>query len=211
MGLVLEKIKSILWLGVLLLTPLMTIQAIDIQGRVAYFLPQDKHIRSTYGRHGYPEYELEVSQPIDSLFCYKCQDPSWSAWGNLSFFRKKGHSSFLKNKTEISNWALNFGIKQYICHFFGNKLRTYLGFGIGLAHVNFHDQSSYVKKHINKYGFAFLGKSGLEYNLGCNIFLDLFVDYAYSCFHRPHSKKNILTHRVNTGGLKLGLGFGYHF
>lgn len=201
----------------LLLGQIATVQGLDVEGRVAYYIPQDHRVRGIYGKsHGFPEYEVEASCPINS-FCdclcgWEC-DPCWSGWGNFSIFHKKGRSEgCLKRSTEITNWTINFGIKHYFCGCFPEGFRPYLGFGLGYAHVNFHDHSDFVKNHIDRSGIAILVKSGIQYDIACNYYLNLFADYASNWFDRPsHSKHCVHTRRVNTGGLKLGLGLGYHF
>ncbi|MBA2728938.1 MAG: hypothetical protein H0U49_12295 [Parachlamydiaceae bacterium] len=208
--------KKILLFVALLLGQVATAHGFDVAARIAYFQPQDHRIRGIYGHHGYPEYELEANCPIDSIYncCgYDC-GPTWAGWGNFSIYHKKGHSSgCIKNSSEITSWALNFGIKGYLgacC--FPESFRPYLGFGVGYAHVDFHDHSPYVNKHIDRSGIAILAKSGIEYDITCDIFLDFFVDYASNWFNSPHTSRCCnSTRRFNTGGVKLGLGLGYHF
>ena len=88
--------------------------------------------------------------------------------------------------------------------------RPYLGFGIGFAHVRFHDQSPFVRARTNRWGFAILAKSGLRYDVTCNFFLDFFLDYAYNHFDFP-CVRGVSIRNVNTGGVKIGLGLGYQF
>lgn len=215
--------------ALLFLSSLTTAHALDIEGRVAYFLPQNHHIKSIYGSHGIPEYEVEVSQPLNSLFAVYpfnslfCMDPcnqSWTMFGNFSYFQKCGHSrrcgdstfsDFRRNSTKMNNWALNFGVKRYFDNCFISCLRPYLGLGIGFAHVKFNDHSRYVNQHIHRYGFALLAKFGFEYDITCNLYLDFFADYASNWFSAPRSKRCNATNRVNTGGFKTGLGIGYRF
>ena len=46
-------------------------------------------------------------------------------------------------------------------------------------------------------------KSGINYDITCRLFLDLFVDYAYQPSRFPS--------RVELGGLKTGVGLGFKF
>lgn len=203
------------------------VNALSIEGRVGYFYPQDKHIREIYGEKGFAEYELEVATFIDPFIntCLKrCNlaencDANWALWGNWSFYKQKGHSTCLHNKTHIDNSAANFGLKYYFdvsdCTFGSgffdfNCLRPYLGLGFGFVYTRFSDHGPGVESH-NKYGFALLAKSGLEWQLNCGFFIDFFFDYAYNHTSKNHHHCCLSTNSVNTGGLKTGIGFGYRF
>lgn len=205
--------NKIFLFALLLLSHLTTAQAIDVQGRVAYFIPQNHHIRSIYA-DGLPEYEVEIAAPLNSFNCLCQCDDNLTGWTNFSIYEKKG-SSCQTCKTKITNWALNFGVKRYFadclpCFF--DDFRPYLGFGIGFAHVKFRDHSPYVRNnHNGKYGFALLAKFGLEYQITCNLFLDLFADYSGNWFNANRSNENGSNRNINTGGLKLGAGLGYRF
>lgn len=201
---------------ILLFSHLATVEGLDVQGRVAYFIPQDHHIRSIYS-DGLPEYEVEIAAPLNSCSCLcECND-DLTGWANFSIYQKKGHSigcSDFRYATKVTNWALNFGLKRYFsgclpCFF--DNLRPYLGLGIGVARVKFHDHSPYVRNHVEKYGFALLAKLGFEYQITCNLFLDLFADYSGNWFDSPSSNSCNSTRCINTGGLKLGAGLGYRF
>ncbi len=183
-----------------------SMHAFDIEARAAYFFPQDNRIRDLYGKSGFAEYEIEASSSLDCLLQNCCD---LDGFVNLSFYQENGHTNCTHDHTCVTNWTLNFGAKRYfnVCELF----RPYLGFGIGAAHVRFHDESSFVKRHIHKWGVAVLAKSGLRYDLTCNLFLDLFADYSYSWFDFKCNRRCVNVRNVNTGGLKLGLGLGYQF
>lgn len=180
-------------------------EAFDVEARVAYFLPEDSRMRRIYGKNGFAEYELEASAPLSCCCDCSCE---WDMFANLSFYEKKGHSTCLNDKTRVTDWALNFGVKRYfdICE----CIRPYLGLGAGPSYVKFHDESPYVKSHVHKWGVAILAKSGLKYDLTCNIFLDLFLDYTYQ-WYNFHRSSGVSVRNVNPGGLKIGLGLGYQF
>lgn len=197
--------KKIVLLLLCVFSQMAALQAFDVEARVAYFLPQDSRMRDVYGKHGWADYEIEASAPLN--LCCDCSC-DWDVWFNTTYFHKKGNSTCLSNRTTVDNWAFNFGIKRYfdMCTCF----RPYLGFGAGFAHVKFHDKSPYVKQHIDRWGWTLLAKSGIRYDVSCNIFLDLFLDYAYNRFDSKHHR-GVQVRSVNTGGLKVGLGLGYQF
>lgn len=225
--------RKFLLLSAIFLSQLVTsqVQAFDVEARVAYFLPQDHRLRDLYGKNGFPEYELEFSMPLN--MCCDCSC-NWVSFFNLGYTTKKGHvrchfedstpivvgdQTFslddcfgdvcLRNKTKVEQWTLNLGAK----YFFDNCgcFRPYLGFGLGAANVRFKDDSPFVRHNTDKWGFALLAKSGVEYDITCNIFTDLFLDYSYNYFCKEHSRGCNSTRSINTGGLKLGLGLGYRF
>jgi opacity protein-like surface antigen len=199
--------KRILLLLLVFISQMSCLKAFDIQGRVAYFLPQDSRMRDIYGKNGFAEYEIEASTPLSSI--YACSPCNWDAFANLSFYQQRGHSSCLNDRTRVQNWALNFGVKRYFenCWCF----RPYLGVGAGAVHARFNDHSDFVSRHTNRWGITILAKSGIRYDITCNLFLDLFADYSYSWFNVPSRVSCVSVRNVNTGGLKLGCGLGYQF
>lgn len=191
------------------------VRKVEFSGRFAWFLPQSKHIQRIYGDHGYPEYELEASMALTRTPKCECSsheskcEPHWMGWANWSIYEKSGHSTCLKNSSHMINNAVNFGAKYYFFHMHG--FRPYLGFGIGFAHVRFSDHSKFVRKHVDKWGPSLLVKSGIECDLSCHWYADVFVDYGSNWFSAPRSPHCVKTNDINTGGGKFGLGLGYRF
>lgn len=237
--------RKLLLMGAIFLSQLVTtqVQAIDIEARVAYFYPQDKRVRDVFGKNGWPEYQLEVSTPLDFLGDCCCNTP-FVGFFNASYFEETGHvrcrfdkgvdlpqdfcnnNDFCKrNKSRIEHWLLTGGLKYYFDCF--ECVRPYLGFGIGAGGVRVRDHFRnlngpnvvIVDEEINehhrnrdgKWGFAILAKSGIEYDITCNFFLDGFIDYSYTWFEREHKRHCESSHRLDTGGIKIGLGLGYRF
>jgi outer membrane protein len=176
----------------------------SLQGRIAWFQPTDSHMRRVY-RHNWADYEFELETP---LHCH------WSLWLNGSYYDQKGRSLGLGDSTRVKHQAYNLGVKHYF-HFLSQKplsqrMRPYLGFGMGAAQVRFHDESTFVSQHTSRWGFALLAKAGIELDLSCNFFLDGFVDYTYEWFHfKKHT--GVSRHDINPGGVKVGAGIGYKF
>jgi opacity protein-like surface antigen len=131
----------------------------------------------------------------------------------------------LRNKTRIEHWLLTAGAKYYFECF--ECIRPYLGFGLGAAGVRLREHfrdgnssnvtildptiTSSGRNRNDRWGFAILAKSGIEYDLTCNIFLDGFVDYSYAWFSRDHKGDCSSKRRLDTGAVKAGLGLGYRF
>lgn len=205
--------KRLILFALCFLSQTAFVQALDVQGRAAYFYPAESRVRDIYSSKGFAEYELEISNPIDPS---GCKYTNWDYFLNLSYYHKKGHSSgcgSYGSSTEMTNWALNIGAKRYFdLNCFSEKIRPYLGAGAGFAHVSFHDKSEFVKRHKHEFGGSLLFKSGIKYELTCNLFTDLFLDYSYHWFRFDECNKACVKNRnPNTGGLKVGLGLGYQF
>lgn len=196
--------KKILCALLFVFSGVVSLQGIEVEARVAAFFPEDHRMGQVYDKV-FPEYEIELSAPLNCCCDCSC---NWDYFFNVSYYHQNGHSSCLKDKTTVDNWAFNLGVKHYfdICECF----RPYLGLGAGPVNVKFHDQSPYVRKHTDKWGAAVLVKSGVIYDISCNIFLDAFFDYTYHWFHFNRSS-DLYVRTVNTGGFKLGAGIGYRF
>lgn len=199
--------KRIFLFTLFLLSQLSSIQAYDVEARVAYFYPTDNRMRNVYSKSGFVEYELEVSNPLNCFF--NCFDECWDGFANVSFYQKNGRSSCLNNRSKVTNWAFNVGGKRFFSCF--KCFRPYLGIGAGFAHVSFHDDSPYVKEHINSWGPSLLLKSGLIYDISCNFYLDLFADYGFNWFWPSVNNCCCTGRNIDTGGLKIGAGIGYKF
>lgn len=215
--------KKIVLFMISMLSQLAALQAFEVEARVAYFYPSDSRLREVYGKNGWADYQIEASMPI-KLGC-ECT-PCWDVWFNADYYQKRGHSTCLKNKTKVENWAFNFGLRRYfdMC----NCLRPYIGLGGGFANVRFHDrifhnpfalnETVFLRRKIDKCGGSLLIKSGVKYDISCNFFVDLFLDYGFNWFSgknkhhgRKHENHGAKTRSIDTGGLKTGLGLGVRF
>jgi hypothetical protein len=209
-------------ISLLLLVLHLPVMALDIavQGRVAAYFPEDKNMRRVYD-DAWPEYEIEVSTPLNLSCCDPCTP--WELWSNFNYWERKGNSTCLNNRTRIDHYTVLIGAKYFFdlsdcgdcCGCFSwSSLRPYLGLGGGAAYVKFrdHSESEFIKHHNHRAGGSLLLKSGIQYDF-CNcMFADIFLDYAWNWFRfrgcdgDEHRKRTL-----QTGGLKLGLGLGYRF
>lgn len=164
-------------------------QEIRVQARAGAFFPAVSRFTSIYG-NCLPFYELEAS----TSFC------DFDIWGNLDLVNKKGRSDTLHHFTRITIANFSFGVK--LPYQISNDLSIYAGSGLtfGSVWVRNHIQGSNSKS--THFSFGGVIKTGLVYNITCDLFADLFFDYLYqSAFHN----------NLNIGGSKLGLGLGYKF
>lgn len=245
--------RKLLLMGAILLSQLVSttqVQAIEVEGRVAWLIPTEKRIRDVYGKSGYPEYQLEVATALGDC-CDCCCGMPITAFVNVSYFEKTGHtrckfenstlpqavldslceeSGCFRNKSKLEHWLITGGAKYYFDCF--ECIRPYLGFGLGAGGARFRDHSRNLngpnvivfeeqpreRHNREKWGFAILAKSGIEYDVTCNIFLDAFLDYSHTWFSKEKrhctladGSSSSSRHSLDFGAVKLGLGVGYRF
>lgn len=217
------------------------LEGFEIEGRVAYLYPTERENRDVFGKNGWAEYQLELGMPLNFLGDCCCDSPWVGFFNASYFERKahiRCHfensvgialddvcdAGFcLRSRAKIEHWLLTGGVKYYFSCF--ECIRPYIGFGIGAAgirhrehfpngnadNVVFFEEQPNERHHNDKWGFAILAKSGLEYDITCNIFLDAFVDYSHSWFSRDHRGECSSRRNMDVGALKTGLGIGYRF
>ncbi|CRX37727.1 outer membrane protein [Estrella lausannensis] len=170
----------------------------DIEARTALFIPKNSTMRDLYGT-GFTEYEIEMGIPLNKCF---------TLFSNLSYLEADGRSSESHYRSEMENWALNFGGKYYFEPWW--CLRPYVGAGAGVAHVEFRDHSPYVNNHTGKFGWSALFKLGTEWCFSRYFYVDVFADYGINSYEFK-SKNKTSGHNINTGGVKVGGGLGLRF
>jgi len=164
----------------------------DIEGRVAYQYPTTERLRDVYGKNGWAEYQIEASMPFSFLWSSCCGSPCkspcispWVGFFNVGYFQKRNHpkchptrlcgeDGFCPHsKAKMESWLLTAGAKYYFDCF--RCIRPYLGFGIGAQGVRHKDSSQFKigsnhfheRSRTDKWGFAVLAKSGIEYEIMC--------------------------------------------
>jgi hypothetical protein len=173
------------------LAPLFAEFQSSIEFRAAAFFPSSNLFRKIYGNMS-GDYQLEAATQI-------C--PHLDSWVNIDGYSKKGRSVGFSDPTRVSIANLSVGIKlPYQIH---EKFIIYIGIGPSLSwifiHNKFHD---YHQKKIQMVLGGII-KSGINYFINSNLFLDLFLDYLYQPAHFERT--------VDIGGIKTGVGLGYRF
>lgn len=164
--------------------------------RGAAFYPQGSLTRRIYD-NWWPEGSLEYNNIGD-----RC----WSPFLNVAYTYKNGRSvgSAGGDKTSINLIPMTVGINFWLRNF--SCWRPYIGAGIGAAYVHMHDESPYVKRNINQWGFASLVQVGTEFDIVEWMFFDVFVGYRWNWFDFNRHRSN-----AETGGLNIGGGIGLRF
>ena len=159
--------------------------------RAAAFIPTSKLFREIYQTVG-PCIELE--------YAYRFRD-YLEGWGNFDWFFKHGRSVGLNNPTKVKVANFSFGLKFPYnikqCH------EVYIGTGPSISGIWLTNKSCCGCEKVSKPAGGIIVKSGYYYNFSKHLFLDFFADYLYQPIH--------FQHRVDIGGLKMGIGFGGKF
>lgn len=164
----------------------------SLELRAGCFSPSSSLLRKIYS-DGMFEFEIEYSRQIAKRTF---------AWANFNALKKEGRSTKMAYRTTMHLYPLSFGIKYQIqllkCLFF------YAGVGGSITWVNTHDRSPFVKRHLHKKGWGFVGKSSLSYFFADSRYLTVFVDYYDTTVSRKRGSLNI-------GGIRSGAGLGIIF
>lgn len=163
----------------------------SVKVRAAAFLPASSLFREIYGK-GMTSYQLEAVTDYND--CY-------DLWANVDLLNRNGKSNRLRYFTNIKVTSLSAGLS--IPYTFCNDWKAYVGLGLSIAHAHIHNRYTSERRNENKYSPGLVVKSGLQYDFGCSLFAELFLDYQY----QPTKFRRW----VDLGGLKTGLGLGYKF
>ncbi|MBA3922403.1 MAG: outer membrane beta-barrel protein [Nostocaceae cyanobacterium] len=186
------KIKLIVFFVLLLSSNLHSSEWMT-ELRGGYFYPTSKKFREIY-KDGGLEGEVEFS---------KTYRENLIVWGNINYFQRKGRSLGFHDKTTLNMIPISLGLKYQFLSC--SCISPYLGAGLSYTFLNIKNDSEFAKRHVTKGSFGFVLKSGTYINLSEKFLLDLFLDYYYQEVHF-YSK-----HKVDVGGLRMGMGLGYRF
>lgn len=179
-------------LAILLMSffPAFAVEASDIsvEFRSAAFFHSSGRFREIYGNVG-TSYQLEASTPL-----YNCMD----GWTNFDWFSKHNSGGC---SSRVSIASVSFGIKYpyRIC-----GLITYIGIGPSISRIWLKNKPEDAEQErTSKLVLGGVLKTGINYFITRDIYLDLFLDYLYQPVH--------FDTWVDIGGLKTGLGIGIQF
>ena len=165
--------------------------------RVGFFRPTEKKFRKIY-QNWDALFQVEASTPV-------YQSQRLYGWGNVGYYYSRGLSLGLRDNTSITLLPLTIGIKRYWC--FTPCLSAYLGIGGGGTYVRICDDNPDVVKHTNRMAWGGVLKSGINYQIGKSVFIDLCLDYSYMQLSVHGKSRN----DADVGGLILGFGAGMFY
>lgn len=162
---------------------------VDVEIRSAAFFHSSKRFREIYGNVG-GSYQLEVST-------YLCDN--FVSWVNFDWYSKHKKSKECASRIRIEN--ISFGIKYpyQFCNF-----TAYVGIGPSISRVFLKNKTRCCRRErLSKLAFGGILKTGVNYFITEDVFLDLFFDYLYQPIH--------FDTWVDIGGIKTGVGVGIGF
>lgn len=184
----------------------------------AYYMPSSKQVRRFYSG-GWTDYQVQTTKRI-----YDFVD----VWGSVGWMSKQ--RSFrvpeyndITIRAKIYVAPLAIGLRWI----YPVTLNTDVYFGVGgcFSYLNIYNSCLNYKRHgfdrspfkhrMNRTGCGALIKSGIQYALTNDLFLDFFVNYLFQSFHFKHHHrvpdKFRFKRDLELNGLKVGLGVGVYF
>lgn len=173
-----------------------------VEGSVAFFYPTSHLVREIYGT-GSVEYSLEGDVRIAQV-----NKKGIYAWASSSYVEKVGHTA-LDNSTRFQLFSVGFGLKLFYLH---EVSSFYFGLGALPSYLNTHNHSRYVLQVTHKWDWGGIVKSGVLIRLYKSLCLDVFLDYAYLCFHPVKTTDKALYYQsVSLSHLSSGGGLVWQF
>jgi len=161
--------------------------SISIIPRVSYFSPREQAFQDIYG--GGPDYSLEISIPLWRQLDF---------WAAIGYFFRRGNLTITQEETTLKLVRYVYGLRYEIIA----KKRWALNLGASLNYVLFTELNPLGDIRTGNMGYA-LRLEGLLFPAK-HLPLSLLIEFA-SCKFEPAEFK------FDSGGINLGLGFGYKF
>lgn len=182
-------------LPLLICLPALHAGRFNCEAQVSCHIPSSSTFREIYGQGAL--YTLEASYDYKRL----------SPFVSVSYLGQSGHTETNHIGTRVTMVPLALGLKYRWCW---RTVEPYLGLGLAATYLHTHDDSSFVVKRREKWGFGYTVKSGLAFDIGRNLFLDLFANYLWTemDFRNTHLTRG---NDVDCSGFALGVGLGRHF
>ena len=200
----------------ILLTALLPFAAFaqnyTLEMRAAGFQPSSKTIRKAYSQ-AWIDYEVLSSGSINEYLDLYAQ-VSWMVKKGVYHDRIPGF--WFKDHSRAWVLPLNVGLRAYLpvnC-----RMKVYVGGGVSYSFLmiesrtNFSFLRSDFNKNVKKSNWGALAKVGLIFNVGDNVFLDIFADYIFQEFYLGKERcTRGLGRHFNVSGFKFGGGLGVNF
>jgi outer membrane protein W len=217
----------ILFLTLLLPLRLLAVCCVDYEEekdwalavRGAYYKHTSKAIRRIYPT-GWIDYQVEASKRVNDFVEF------WTGvyWASKQHGRAHSASGRFRDQTRMYILPLNVGFK--LIYPVLPCIEAYIGAGVCYSFLTIRNRCkeqyscwglsrSPFRSRTQRSGVGAVFKLGFKYDLGGNVFLDIFADYFSQRFHISRHKKsfsrNIFRHHVDCSGFKFGAGLGVYF
>ena len=188
-------IRLILAILFLFVSGLRADHEVDIEARIAAFLPQSNTFREIYGRAS-PSYQVEATMPIWECF---------SLWVNASYLPDRGQSDPLEDRSNLDIFTMSGGLKYLYC--LTSQFSVYGGIGINYGWLKEKKQMGAETRITRENGVGGTFKLGLLKTAGCFV-SSVFVDYQ---IQQLPSGNTTGSEKANNGGTFLGCSIGVRF
>lgn len=170
---------------------------IYIEGKIGGFVPLSHKFQKIYSR-------VEFLGGFEATYALT---DAISAWASVSYVWDHGSSRGLHYSSKMSLIPLGFGLKYFLPSCCGN---IYVGGGAQYTRLHTHDDSPYVIRHVNQWGWGAIAKVGKLICFSNRFFVDLFAEYSYlnMSFHKSHHE-TVHRHDADLSSLTVGLGIAY--
>lgn len=165
----------------------------------AFFRPTDSCVRDMFGA-GAALYGPEVTFQL-------CEQRNWYGFASADFLSKKGHSIGLCTPTKMYLVPLGLGVKYFVPFCYGD---FYVGIGVQPVHLRTQNCSPFVREITSKWGVGGVAKVGSYFDLPCNWFIDLFINYSFAHIECD-TCTDIAALKADVSGAVFGIGVGYRF
>lgn len=182
-----------------LMNPSLFCTDVLLEFKVAGFFPTNSCVKKIYGK-GAVLYGPEVTAQLCNT--------QWYGFASVDFLSKEGHSIGLCERTKMSVALLALGAKYFVPFCYGD---FYVGLGFSPLHLKTRNCSPFVAPTTSKWGFGGIAKVGAYFDLPCNYFLDLFIDYNFAKVSCQNCFASVIPLKAKLNGVIVGLGLGYRF
>jgi len=176
-----------------------------IEGKLAYFRPNDSTIRDIYGSAW-----LNSQAEITTRVWGDCHN--LSLYGSVNYLCNTGKSIDEACKTKIKILPVTAGLKYRACvKQTGRRLDLYAAGGPRYFFLWIDNKDPFVTRKVDKNGLGWVVEGGALFFLTQCLCVDLFLDYSSKTFLLSGSNPLVQGHKVNVGGFSAGAGLGFQF
>jgi hypothetical protein len=165
----------------------------------AYFLPTDHNFRHIYGGGALfgPEVTFEFFNQVYGFM-------------SIDFLQKDGFSLGGCFPTQITLVPIGMGFKYFVPFCYGD---FYVGIGLQSTVVQITNCSPNVLPEQSQWGFGGIAKIGTIFDLPCNLFIDIFIDYSFLSvsFNNCCQTNPAAAQKAHVSGTIFGVSLGYRF
>lgn len=174
---------------------------LEVKG--GYFFFHNSTLSKIYDRGGM-DFQLSSSFPF-----LRHRKFEVSGYASLEFLLAEGKSIGTKEKTTLTEFPINLGIKPTF--FLASFTEYYLALGPRYFYVYQKNYSSFVNQKNHDHVFGGFVNTGFNFFPYSGIVLDVVGEYSYGVGSFSSHKTNVFGKKTDVGGFTFGLGLGWSF